>query len=230
MTRPRVFWPCAIISVAAFGLFGGIAMQINSENGLTQYDSQLAQELREHAKESPALRAASTTLSFIGSEWVLVPIGVAVAALLVVRRQHATALVWVLALGIGPFLNKAIKHGFQRLRPFAPADSVDWSFPSGHSMNSFIYYGLFTYALLVVIPRRWVKFTTVLLLFCLVILIGFSRMYLTRHFLSDVLGGFAFGAGWIAAWIAVLEYVRHPPAPRGDRRESMALAEVEDQA
>src|SRR5687767_3701974 len=102
MNRPRVFWPCVIVSIAAFSLFGGIALQINSDNSLTQYDKQLAQELRDHAKESPGLRQASTTLSFIGSEWVLVPLGLAIAALLIQRRQYATALVWVLALAIGP--------------------------------------------------------------------------------------------------------------------------------
>ena len=98
-------------------------------------------------------------------------------------------------------MNTIIKHGFQRPRPFAtPQD--DWSFPSGHSMNSFIYFGLLAYVLLLVVPRRWLKFATAASLLALVILIGCSRMYLTRHYFSDVMGGFAFA----------------PPSPEDDGR------------
>lgn len=207
MNRPRAFWPCVIVSVVAFALFGGIAMQVERDSGLTLSDRQLADELHAHASETPFLVGVADVLSFIGSWMFLVPLGLLIAAAFVRRKQYAIAVVWVLALALGPLMNTIIKHVFQRPRPF-PKPVDDWSFPSGHSMNSFIYFGLVTYVLFLVIPRRWVKFAAAASLLCLVILIGCSRMYLTRHYLSDVMGGFAFGAGWMAAWIAVLELVR----------------------
>lgn len=213
MTRPRAFWPCVIVSIVCFGLFAGIAMQVERENGLTQSDNRIAEDLRDHAGATPHLVTASKVLSFLGSWRTLVPIGLLVAGLLIRQRQYATSVVWVVALGLGALMNWLIKQGFQRPRPFASPDD-DWSFPSGHSMNSFIYYGLLSYMLVLVIPRRWLKFAAATSLLGLVVLIGFSRMYLTRHYLSDVLGGFAFGAGWMAGWIAILETIRQRrPAP-----------------
>ncbi len=210
MHRLRVLGPCLIVGIVCFGLFVAIALQVERDTGLTQSDHQIAEELHAHAEATPALVIVSEVLSFIGSYKTLVPVGLMVAALLIHKRQYKTALLWALALGLGAVMNQLIKYSFKRERPFPQPDD-DWSFPSGHSMNSFIYYGLLAYMLVLIVPRRWQRFVAALSLLGLVILIGFSRMYLSRHFLSDVLGGFAFGAGWVAVWIAVLEHARRRP-------------------
>ena len=181
MNRPRAFWPCVIVSIAAFGLFGAIALQIERDNGLTTSDHQLADDLRAHAIDSPRLFRASELLSFIGSWKSRVPLGLLVLALLVYQKWYATALIWVLAVALGPLMNTLIKHGFQRPRPYATPED-DWSFPSGHSMNAVIYFGLVTYVLFLIVPRRWLRFASAVSLLGLVILIGFSRMYLSRHY------------------------------------------------
>jgi membrane-associated phospholipid phosphatase len=41
-----------------------------------------------------------------------------------------------------------------------------------------------------------------------VVLIGFSRMYLGVHYLSDVLAGYAAGGVWLSALIAGVETIR----------------------
>jgi hypothetical protein len=41
-----------------------------------------------------------------------------------------------------------------------------------------------------------------------VVLIGFSRMYLDVHYLSDVLAGYAAGGAWLSALVTGVETVR----------------------
>ena len=80
-----------------------------------------------------------------------------------------------------------------------------WSFPSGHAMGSFVTYGFLAYLLTRVprvdVPRR----TAVAVLAVLVLLIGFSRIYLGAHYLSDVIGGYAAAAVWLTFCILVTD-------------------------
>jgi membrane-associated phospholipid phosphatase len=61
-----------------------------------------------------------------------------------------------------------------------------WSFPSGHAMGSFVTYGFLAYPLTRVPRADFPRRTALALLAVLVLLIGFSRIYLGAHYLSDV--------------------------------------------
>lgn len=58
-------------------------------------------------------------------------------------------------------------------------------FPSGHVCSTVVFWG----AVLMISPGRFQKISAV----AIIILMPFSRMYLGRHFLGDVLGGFLLG-------------------------------------
>src|SRR5260370_28349457 len=75
-------------------------------------------------------------------------------------------------------------------------------------MAAFIAYGMRAYLLTLAIPRRRIQFAVVLLLGSVVLLVGFSRIYLGAHWFSDVVGGFAAGAGWLGFCICLIEDVR----------------------
>ena len=73
-------------------------------------------------------------------------------------------------------------------------------------MNSTIVYGMLAYILVTVWTRRSAaKVGIVIFTVMLVLGIGFSRLYLGVHYLSDVLGGFAVGIVWLAACIVFTE-------------------------
>ena len=108
------------------------------------------------------------------------------------------------AVAGGALLNLVLKNIFQRTRPAIPgAYMVDtgFSFPSGHSMISLVFYGMVAYlALSYVKSKKWKVFIVAGAL-AICALIGFSRLYLGVHFLTDVLAGWAAGGLWLAVCI-----------------------------
>ena len=118
---------------------------------------------------------------------------------------------WLAAVSGSALLNWLLKGLFQRPRPhFAHPLVVEssYSFPSGHAMESFVAYGMLAY-LAVLALRTWeARVAVVCGAALLVVLIGFSRMYLGVHYFSDVIAGYAAGGVWLSALITGAETIR----------------------
>ncbi len=133
-----------------------------------------------------------------GATWFRVVASLPVLFWLGTRRAWRTA-AWVVTANVlvGP-LTALLKETFGRVRPAfenggATYDSL--SFPSGHSSGIAT---LVTIALILAWPRLMGLQRRLALAAgaALVVLVGLTRMWLGVHFLSDVLGGWAFGAAW----------------------------------
>lgn len=151
-----------------------------------------------HAISSSTLDAIMNGITSLGSvEFVGVLFVVAEAALLY-RGHRAKALFLAAAIGGSVALNGTLKVFVQRPRPALPWAHVlpDYSFPSGHSMNSLVFYLAIALILWVTYGRR-VGSVAVVMALIVVVAVGFSRIYLGYHYLSDVIGGFAAGLGWL---------------------------------
>jgi membrane-associated phospholipid phosphatase len=178
-------------------------------------DQRIYEQLREHRESSPATRTLFLRLTHVGTGWYIVAVVLLGATVLVLRRCYVAALVLIVAIAIAPLVNTGVKDVFKRDRPtgidpLAPEDS--YSFPSGHSMESMIAYGMLGYVLVLTLPRRWQRRSAVGGLAGVIVAVGFSRMYLSDHWFTDVLGGFTLGAAWAAFWIALLECGRRRAA------------------
>jgi membrane-associated phospholipid phosphatase len=196
------------VAVTASIAFIEIADEIAADDDLGRFDAALSDALSRHA--SDAQLRIFAILTDLGDKRFLMAIAVAVALALMIRKRWFVAAAWVLATAGGGLLNLALKALFERSRPerwhaFASADG--WSFPSGHSSGSFIVYGLLGYLVMLYLPRRS-HLPMAALLMLLIVCVGFSRVVLQVHYFSDVLGGYAFAASWVAAWIAGLEAFR----------------------
>jgi membrane-associated phospholipid phosphatase len=123
------------------------------------------------------------------------------------RRWRLISLLLVGVIG-GNVWFEVLSRFFGRHRPVFP-DPLDPlpgpGFPSGHSMTAMLLYSLILYLLL---PRlhswRW-RLLAVLDAVLIVLLIGFSRLYMGAHYPTDVLGGYAFGLAWGALVYTGLE-------------------------
>jgi undecaprenyl-diphosphatase len=135
-------------------------------------------------------------------------VALAIAAVVCValyrRGRLVEAALLPVVLGGAELLNLVLKLSFHRPRPEVAFVQLDtYSFPSGHAMISTAAYGALAYLAWGPLrtPRRrliLVAGTTLL-----VALIGFSRLYLGVHYLSDVLAGTAGGLFWLAVSIAL---------------------------
>ena len=191
--------------VLAVALWAFAAIADNMTDGETGYDQAIADWL--HTRATGPLTEFFEAVTTLGNGIVLAGVS-AIAAYLLLRRGHGReSLLMVLAFGGAEILSYALKLGFRRNRPYFTdplAAESTFSFPSGHSTVSLAVYG----ALSVVLARRLrgrARLASLAGAAVLVSLIGFSRLYLGVHFLTDVLAGFAAGTAWLAACVVTLD-------------------------
>jgi membrane-associated phospholipid phosphatase len=115
---------------------------------------------------------------------------------------------WSISQGGSALLNYAMKVAFARPRPEA-ADPVlyssGWSFPSGHAMATLVLCGVGAYLLARLFPSNGWRGLVIVLLIAWPLVIGFSRLYLGVHYVSDVVAGFLAGTAWVAVCVSGTE-------------------------
>ncbi len=151
---------------------------------------------------SPGLTGFMRTLTFYGGPSVLAPIGIAMAAAFMLRGWRRGALLVVLTLAGAALLNWLLKVSFARGRPEAFFDYPlpdSPSFPSGHALYAASVFGGLAVLLSTRLKHRALRIATWCIAVMLVLLIGFSRVYLGVHYPSDVIAGYAVGVIWVTA-------------------------------
>ncbi len=149
-------------------------------------------------------------LTWLGSGYGTVGLSVVGSYVLYRQKKKRNILIlWLLMAGIGLSVQLG-KRTFVRRRPAQVAyyAEVGYSFPSGHSATAMTLYGLLGYWL--VRGRRRIRNRWLVGLGAagLILVVGFSRIYLGVHFLSDVLGGYLLGACWLIVGIVLTEWQR----------------------
>ena len=130
--------------------------------------------------------------------------------LLILPNRKTYGLPVSLACLGGVAIYKPLKHFVLRARPDASLHLVTqggYSFPSGHSVTSIVFYGLMLY--LIQKDCKNEKLKTVLSWICgiLAVVIGPSRIYVGVHWPTDVLAGWCLGGGILIIAILILEKI-----------------------
>ena len=137
---------------------------------------------------------------FGSSEWIGVVLFLLVL-FFVWKRWWPSLVTLIVAVPGGMLLNELVKVLVHRHRPFVDGPFVDWSgysFASGHTIGATLLYGqLLLFVLPALKARQW-RVLTVCSAALLIALVGFTRIALGAHFLTDVLAGILFGILWLA--------------------------------
>lgn len=190
--------------------FGILLREVTQQGPMTRVDTAAARNLHEVVRDSPGLVTFLQAVSFVGSPvWFYVVTGL--AALWMWRQGHTRLALFLVVTGLlGGLIDSIVKILVDRPRPSLEqpvATAHGKSFPSGHSMSSVIGYGALLLVFLPAIDRRW-RVAVIAATVTLVAAIGFSRLALGVHYITDVLGGFALGLAWLAASTAAFSIWR----------------------
>jgi undecaprenyl-diphosphatase len=153
----------------------------------------------------PWFVGAMRTFSDSGSSLAWQIVTVVAAVVLLVRRRWRLAAFVVVTIAGSSLVNTAVKASVNRDRPAVDQPFVSEpgaSFPSGHSQAAVVGYGVLLLILLPALSWGWRR-AAVLVAVLMVVGIGFSRVALAAHFVSDVLAGFALGAVWLGLMTAI---------------------------
>ena len=181
---------------------------------LHRLDSGVAADLHLWAVRDPHAVGFLEGVSKVLDPWTLRVVALGGVILLAVRGQRRLAL-WagttVVVAGVTGFVLKLV---VARSRPSLPdpvSAAPGSSFPSGHALNSMAILGVFVLLLLPMIPRAWRPFVW-LMAGAAVALVGFARVALGVHYVSDVVAGWLIGAGLVAVTVVAFETWRRPDA------------------
>lgn len=121
------------------------------------------------------------------------------------RLKKEIVALWIALIG-GSATTYLLKIIIDRPRPIDAVILEDSaSFPSGHATIAVAFYGFFAYLLFNNIKNihtsQKYRASIILAGAVLIFLIGFSRLYLGVHYLSDVLAGYLVGLLWLLVGI-----------------------------
>src|SRR5438067_4545640 len=123
-----------------------------------------------------------------------------VALYFVWKKWWPSLVTLIIAVPGGMLLNEWLKILVHRHRPFVDGPFVDWSgysFASGHTIAATLLYGQLLLFILPALKTRHWRVFCIISAMSLVLLVGFSRIALGAHFLTDVLAAIIFGIIWL---------------------------------
>jgi len=218
--------------VATFGLgllFVLLALLVRARwNPLIRLDTTVADSLHAYALRNDWLVTALEVVSHVFDPLVfrLVATGLAVWLLTAGRSRLAA---WTLVTTWGSaLLGAGLKLVVGRARPDlvdAVSTAPGRSFPSGHALGSVVGCGVLLLLLGPLLSRAW-RVLAWVAGGVIVLLVGFARVGLGVHYLTDVVAGWVLGIAWLAVTAVVFEAWRRdvglPPSPATEAEPELA--------
>lgn len=188
-------------SLATAVVFFKIFQEILEKDTL-YFDQRMANYI--YLWRSPWMTRVMIFITDLGAEYMIL-FSILVVIILIWKKHKRSALSLVIILVMGVIINISLKQIIHRPRPImAPlVTETSYSFPSGHAMNSAVFYLAVSFYFYHLTRKKklslWVTTGSIVL----IILIGFSRVYLGVHYPSDVAAGYVIGVWWLTTAILI---------------------------
>ena len=162
---------------------------------------------RMQAWPNPRRNKLMLAITFLGTHRFLIPANLLLIFYFLWVARQTWLSIRVLAISLSSLvLMLLLKALFGRKRPLSPLlkSAKGLSFPSGHAIMSVAFFGVIIYWVLHAGLPDWITIIAATVLTVLILLIGFSRIYLRVHYASDVLSGFIIGLIWLLIALGVV--------------------------
>ncbi|MES2831691.1 MAG: phosphatase PAP2 family protein [Pseudomonadota bacterium] len=213
----------ALSLIAAAAIFSVIAGQVVAGAPLTIRDVQIAQWLHQHA--TPGWTEFILVITHLNGITAIILWAIVMGIHLVRNREWYWLLSTTIAVAGGMLLNVALKYTFQRARPSFEEPLLTlstYSFPSGHTAASTVFYGVLAAYLCSRVTAKLTQLAIIMAAATMVLLVGFSRMYLGVHYFTDVVAAIAEGCAWLALTLTAVATLRRRTCLRANRTANVA--------
>ncbi len=188
-------------------LVGSAVEAVTGSGDRTRLDGPVTRAIVE--QRSDGLTTLFRAVTILGDRPALVSLVLVVGLTLRVRRRSWAPLAFLAIAQLGSIiLYNAVKALVARPRPaIGPvvASATGYGFPSAHATQAAAVWGALTVLALRSLADRRARCAVTSAAATLVVLIGVSRLYLGVHWATDVVGGWALGALWLAGLVAIVK-------------------------
>lgn len=200
------------LAAAGAAVFAALLVAVERGNGLASLDPQVTH--RVVGLRTPTLDDVAQVVTLFGSEAWLAVLTLAAVGVLLLRAERRRALVVIASMATSAAATVAVKFVVNRPRPGAlvelGAPEASFSFPSGHTLNSTVCYGVLALTALSLLRTLRARILTASAAGVVVVSIGLSRLYLGYHWATDVLAGWALGLSILALAVTVTTILSRP--------------------
>jgi membrane-associated phospholipid phosphatase len=202
-------WPMVgtIMFLVGASLFGAIAYNVSTNGPLLQWDAPFARQFHAQAIKQPERIIELLIFGFFAGKEMLQVIVVILALYFLHKRFWPELAMLLIGVGGGAIIWYSLTGIFDRVRPTGQIGIAvtDPSFPSGHAISAVLCYGLLAYLFLPKMPSIFWKWVLGLAALLTITFIGFSRVYLGGHYLTDVIAGYTLGLAWAGLVFTLIE-------------------------
>jgi undecaprenyl-diphosphatase len=164
-----------------------------------------------HEFFSPRHTAFMQDMTFLGSIDFLAALFAMIMVVWLAKGMKRPAAWLAIAVGGSVILDVSLKLSFHRVRPvpFVGVVPMTYSFPSGHALSSFCFYGVLAGLIGERIQNRLLRILIWAVAAALVSAIGLSRIYLGVHYPTDVIAGYIAAAAWVSTLLLAERVTSH---------------------
>lgn len=219
-------WPLIGVMMVVLGglLFGAMAINLETNGPLLPIDVQVANSLHTLALHSSPIVLNIMIFGFYLGEHGIILIGLILVLYFLYKRFWSGLSMVVIAWAGEGTIWLVLSQYFNRARPVFEVSA--WrqmtapSFPSGHSLSAIMCFGLLAYLIVPKLSSRFWKMIVIIAALLIMLYIGYSRLFVGDHYLTDVLAGYGLGIAWSGLVYTLVEVFAKNKQQRQDARRN----------